>query len=78
LETTVVPFLLRGVSLLGIDSVMCPRERRLLLWERLARELPVGLLDAMSSDATLDDVPALARGILAGEVRGRVVISLVS
>jgi acrylyl-CoA reductase (NADPH) len=76
LTTTVIPFLLRGVNLLGIDSVMCPTARRLPLWERLATELPRDRLEAMTTAATLDDVPSLARSILAGTVRGRVVVSL--
>jgi len=74
LETTVVPFLLRGVSLLGIDSVMCPVARRLIAWQRLVAELPQDLLDSMIVDARLSDVPRLASEILAGAVRGRVVI----
>jgi acrylyl-CoA reductase (NADPH) len=76
LDTTVIPFLLRGINLLGIDSVMCPAARRRPLWDRLANELPRDRLEAMTSSATLDDVPSLARDILAGAVRGRVVISL--
>jgi acrylyl-CoA reductase (NADPH) len=76
LETTVIPFLLRGVSLLGIDSVLCPAERRGPLWERLARDLPRDRLEVITTAATLDDVPSLARDIIAGQIRGRVVISL--
>jgi acrylyl-CoA reductase (NADPH) len=77
LDTTVIPFLLRGVNLLGIDSVMCPRDRRLPLWDRLARELPQAQLESMIRPASLEDVPSLARDILAGNVRGRVVVSLI-
>ncbi|MEO1104331.1 MAG: MDR family oxidoreductase [Pseudomonadota bacterium] len=73
---TVVPFLLRGVNLLGIDSVMKPREPRLAAWERIASDLPLDLLDAMIVDATLSDVPQLGADILAGKVRGRVVVDL--
>ena len=73
---TVIPFLLRGVSLLGIDSVMQPRDARLVAWERVAKELPLDLLDAMIVDAALDDVPALGRDILKGQVRGRVVVTV--
>jgi len=76
LESTVIPFLLRGVNLLGIDSVMCPTSRRLPLWERLARELPLEKLRAMSREVRLDEVPATAQSILAGQVRGRVIVSL--
>ncbi|MEM7694705.1 MAG: MDR family oxidoreductase [Pseudomonadota bacterium] len=73
---TVIPFLLRGVSLLGIDSVMQPRAKRLTAWERLTKDLPQERLDTMIVDATLADVPALGRDILAGTVRGRVVVTL--
>ena len=73
---TVVPFLLRGVSLLGIDSVMRPREARLEAWDRLSRDLPLDLLETMMVEAGLDDVPSLGRDILEGKVRGRVVVSV--
>jgi acrylyl-CoA reductase (NADPH) len=73
-EATVIPFLLRGVSILGIDSVMCPIERRRTAWSRLARELPLDKLDAMTEAVKLADLPALAPKILAGKVRGRVVV----
>jgi acrylyl-CoA reductase (NADPH) len=76
LEHTVIPFLLRGVNLLGIDSVMCPKSRRLAAWQRLETELPLDKLDAMTEVAGLAQVPALAARILKGEVRGRVVIDV--
>ena len=76
LETTVLPFLLRGVKLLGIDSVMCPRERRQAAWQRLVSDLPLDKLDAMIVDAPLVEVPKLADAILKGQVRGRTVIDL--
>jgi acrylyl-CoA reductase (NADPH) len=76
LETTVIPFLLRGVSLLGIDSVMCPAEKRRQAWARLARDLPLDKLDAMIVPARLADLPRLAPEILAGRVRGRVVVGI--
>ena len=76
LETTVVPFLLRGVNLLGIDSVMCPFDRRRRAWQRLARDLPMDKLDAMTSGARLEDLPRLGGDILQGKVRGRVVVDL--
>ena len=76
LETTVIPFLLRGVSLLGIDSVMCPAEKRRQAWARLARDLPLDRLDAMIVPARLADLPRLAPEILAGRVRGRVVVGI--
>jgi acrylyl-CoA reductase (NADPH) len=74
LETTVMPFLLRGISLLGIDSNMCPKERRLIAWERLAKELPLDKLAAATNTASLADIPDWAGKILQGQVRGRTVI----
>ena len=76
LPATVIPFLLRGVNLLGIDSVMCPREERIEAWRRLARELPLDRLDAMSQTVPLSALPGLAPRILAGEVRGRIVVDV--
>jgi acrylyl-CoA reductase (NADPH) len=76
LPATVIPFLLRGVNLLGIDSVMCPREERVEAWRRLARDLPLDKLDALTETVPLADVPDLAPRILKGEVRGRIVIDL--
>ncbi len=74
LETTVMPFLLRGINLLGIDSNLCPKERRLTAWARLAKELPQDKLAAITSTATLADIAGLAGKILQGQVRGRTVI----
>jgi acrylyl-CoA reductase (NADPH) len=74
LDTTVIPFLLRGVNLLGIDSVMCPMAPRRQAWDRLARDLPPDKLDAMVETAKLADLPRLAGAILKGEIRGRVVV----
>ena len=76
LKTTVIPFLLRGVNLLGIDSVMSPREEREEAWRRIARELPMDKLDAMTSRARLADLPGLGKRILAGGVRGRIVVDV--
>ena len=76
LETTVIPFLLRGVSLLGIDSVMCPKDRRQTAWGRLARDLPLAHLEGMIVPASLKDLPRLGGEILAGKVRGRVVVDV--
>ena len=73
---TVAPFLLRGVNLLGIDSVMQPREARASAWARVSRDLDLARLDTMIEEATLDDVPELGRAILEGRVRGRVVVDL--
>lgn len=76
LPATVVPFLLRGVNLLGIDSVMQPYDNRLRAWERIARDLPMDKLEAMIQPATLADLPELGAEILNGQVRGRVVVDV--
>jgi acrylyl-CoA reductase (NADPH) len=76
LEHTVIPFLLRGVNLLGIDSVMCPQQRRLAAWERLRKDLSGEKMRTMSVEAPLSEVPRLAAEILKGQVRGRVVVNL--
>ncbi len=76
LETTVIPFLLRGVNLLGIDSVMQPLEAREQAWGRIARELPMAALEAMTQEARLADLPELGAAILKGGVRGRVVVDV--
>ena len=76
LPATVVPFLLRGVNLLGIDSVMQPYGNRLRAWERIARDLPMDKLEAMIQPATLADLPELGAEILRGQVRGRVVVDV--
>jgi len=73
---SVFPFILRGVKLIGIDSVMCPLTRRQAAWERLAKDLPLDKLDAMTSVHGLAEVPKLAEEILAGKVRGRAVIDV--
>ena len=76
LATTVIPFLLRGVNLLGIDSVRCPMPRRQDAWRRLAADLQLEKLDAMTEVVPLGALPALAGRILKGEVRGRVVVDI--
>lgn len=76
LPATVIPFLLRGVNLLGIDSVFQPTQRRIMAWQRIARELPMDKLEAMISEATLGDLPELGRAILKGQVKGRVVVDV--
>lgn len=73
---TVVPFILRGVSLLGIDSVMRPRDERLDAWSRIATDLPLDKLDDMVSEYGLAELPALASAVLEGKVRGRTVIDV--
>jgi len=76
LPATVMPFILRGVVLYGIDSVMCPQPRRGQAWARLARDLPLDKLDAMTEVRPLADAPAVAAEILKGQVRGRTVIDV--
>jgi acrylyl-CoA reductase (NADPH) len=76
LPTTVIPFLLRGVNLLGIDSVMQPYDNRLRAWKRIAKDLPMAKLEAMVQPATLSDLPKLGKDILKGQVRGRVVVDV--
>ena len=76
LPATVIPFLLRGVSLLGIDSVMCPRDERIEAWRRLVRDLPLDRLERMVQTVPLSALPDLAPKILKGELRGRTVIDV--
>jgi putative YhdH/YhfP family quinone oxidoreductase len=76
LPVTVHPFIIRGVRLLGVDSVLCPTPRRDQAWGRLAADLDPASLDGMTTVAPLADVPALAEEILAGRIRGRVVIDV--
>lgn len=76
LPATVIPFLLRGVNLLGIDSVMQPFDNRLRAWQRVASDLPMDKLEAMIQPATLNDLPKLGADILNGQVKGRVVVDL--
>ena len=74
LPTTVMPFILRGVRLCGVDSVMCSFERRKTAWHRLETDLPSKTLDEMTKVVSLEQVPQLAEDILAGQVRGRIVV----
>lgn len=73
---TVLPFLLRGVNILGIDSVMVPQQQRREIWRRLAQDLPLDKLKATVTEATLDDLPGLASAILKGQVKGRTVVDV--
>ncbi len=74
--TTVAPFILRGITLYGIDSVMAPLALRQHAWERLARDLDADKLEAITTEISLTNVPAYAEKILAGQVRGRVVVKI--
>ncbi|MEP0520609.1 MAG: MDR family oxidoreductase [Hyphomicrobiales bacterium] len=75
---TVVPFLLRSVNLLGIDSVACPYERRVIAWNRLSTELPLERLEPMIEEFSMSDLPKLGPAILKGQVKGRAVIDIAS
>lgn len=73
---TVAPFILRGARLIGVDSVMCPMDRRTLAWQQLAQELDRAKLDAITREIPLADAFEAGRAILAGEVRGRIVVNV--
>jgi acrylyl-CoA reductase (NADPH) len=73
---TVAPFILRGVSLLGIDSVMAPKQRRMTAWERLAHDLNAGALDSIAQEVALGEAIASAGELMDGKVRGRVVVDV--
>ena len=72
----VIPFLLRGVNLLGIDSVMRPYEQRVQAWERIAKDMPRDVLDDMCATISLADLPEAGAQILSGQVKGRLVVEI--
>ncbi len=76
LPTTVMPFILRGVTLAGVDSVMAPLAKRQQAWERLARDLDPALLESMIVEVPLEGAIAKAQELMAGQVRGRVVVAI--
>ena len=76
LPTTVMPFILRGVALLGVDSVMAPRARRIEAWNRIAADLDMAKLEAITTTIGFDDVIGAAHDILDGRIRGRVVVDM--
>ena len=76
LPASVAPFILRGVKLIGVNSVTTPMPRRLAAWDRIAHDLDLGKLKALTSHVKLDDVPRVAADIVAGQVRGRVVVDI--
>lgn len=76
LPGSVAPFILRGVTLAGIDSVMAPKAKRLEAWSRLARDLDIAKLHAMSRTVSLEEVSGMGPDILAGKVRGRVIVDV--
>jgi len=76
LPTTVAPFILRGIAMYGIDSVMAPIEKRKIAWQRLATDLDLGLLDSLSFDLDFADLPQASEDILDGKIRGRAVVKV--
>jgi len=76
LPGTVMPFILRGVSLLGIDSVMCPKGPRMAAWDRLAKDLDPSLLDVIGAERGLTEAIQAGRDIIDGKIRGRVIIDV--
>jgi acrylyl-CoA reductase (NADPH) len=76
LPTSVAPFILRGVKLVGVNSVTTPLPRRKRAWDRLVRDLDMEKLKALTTHVKLEDVPDVAAAIVAGKVRGRVVVDL--
>ena len=76
LPATVMPFILRGVTLAGVDSVYCPRPDRLEAWQRLARDLDPAVLESLTTEIGLDEAVAVATELMAGQVRGRVVVDV--
>ncbi len=76
LPTTVMPFILRNVSLLGVDSVMCPLARRTVAWQRLAELLPASFYEQACTELSLEDVPAAAEAITNGQITGRVLVKI--
>ncbi|TDO98944.1 MDR family oxidoreductase [Marinomonas balearica] len=75
---SVAPFILRGVKLAGVDSVMCPYEKRMEAWSRLATDLDLELLESLTTDIALDEAIEKSEALLAGEVRGRLVVKTMS
>jgi len=77
LPTSVAPFILRGVALYGIDSVMAPMTKRQQAWQRIAEDLDFSKLEILSNEISLEEVPAAAEAILAGTIRGRTVVKII-
>jgi acrylyl-CoA reductase (NADPH) len=76
LPTSVAPFILRNVALLGVDSVGCPRDLRMEVWRRLSNDLDLSKLDAMTTTIGFDDLPAAGLAITEGKVKGRLVVKI--
>jgi acrylyl-CoA reductase (NADPH) len=71
-----MPFILRNVSLRGVDSVMCPVDRRKEAWNRLVKDLPADALGKIGHTVSLEELPEMAEKIIAGQVRGRVIVDV--
>ena len=76
ITSTVIPFLLRGVNLFGIDSVMQPYANRIRIWERIEKELPMDKLESTITETSLEDLETNAKAILKGDIKGRTVVNL--
>jgi len=76
LPATVMPFILRGVALLGVDSVMAPKPIRMKAWERLARDLDATVFDSIATEIGLADAVKAGEDILQGKIKGRVVVDV--
>jgi acrylyl-CoA reductase (NADPH) len=76
LPASVAPFILRGVTLYGIDSVMCPMQKRLTAWQRLDTDLDKDLLESLSTEISFDDLPQASSDILKGRIRGRTIVRI--
>ncbi len=76
LNTTVMPFILRNVSLRGVDSVSCPQERRVKVWKRLAAAMPPSAYAELGCAIALEEVPQAAKDILAGRIQRRMLVNL--
>jgi acrylyl-CoA reductase (NADPH) len=72
---TVAPFILRGITLAGVDSVMRPRADRLEAWRRLVQDLDIGKLDLLTEEIALTQAPERAAALLQGQIRGRLVVN---
>ena len=76
MNTTVMPFILRAIKLVGVEVTTCPIPLREVAWARLSRELPAGLLDQIFKIIALEEVPQFAKDLLSGRVNGRVVVDV--
>ncbi len=76
LQTTVLPFIKRGIALLGVDSEKCPNGIRIAAWRRLAEVMPQGLPDSVIEEVGLEALPARAAAIVRGQIRGRTLVTL--